>query len=73
MVLTAGERQGVADLLARMEPADLLALAQTVTSRLLVASTPAEAVDTIILHTDKVARHTVLLQLSFPGDRFAET
>jgi len=53
MVLTAGERQGVADLLARMEPADLLALAQTVTSRLLVASTPAEAVDTIILHTDK--------------------
>ena len=29
-------------------------LSQTVTSRLLVADTPAEAVENIILHTDKV-------------------
>ena len=60
----------MAELLARMDPVDLISLAQvktfqsifhynwllsqTVTSRLLVADTPAEAVENIILHTDKV-------------------
>jgi len=52
-MLTERERHGMAELLSRMEPTDLMSLTQTVTSRLLVADTPAEAVETIILHTDK--------------------
>jgi len=52
-MLTERERHGMAELLGRMDPADLVSLAQTVTSRLLVADTPAEAVENIILHTDK--------------------
>jgi len=52
-MLSASEKQGMAELLSRMEAHDLLSLAQTVTSRLLVAETPAEAAETIILHTDK--------------------
>ena len=78
-------RHGMAELLGRMEPADLMSLAQvapptgrnllespfesslnlanllvnllslqTVTSRLVVTDSPAEAVESIILHTDKV-------------------
>jgi hypothetical protein len=52
-MLTERERHGMAELLGRMDPADLISLAQTVTSRLLAADTPAEAVENIILHTDK--------------------
>jgi len=43
----------MAELLSRMDPSDLFSLAQTVTSRLVVDNTPAEAVESIILHTDK--------------------
>jgi hypothetical protein len=54
-MLTERERHGMAELLGRMEPAELLVLARTVTARLLAGpDTPAEAVETIILHTDKV-------------------
>lgn len=82
-MLTERERHGMAELLGRMDPADLISLAQvaqfvgqkflllpqisqTVTSRLLVADTPAEAVENIILHTDKVGSGYFSLKLDEP-------
>ena len=52
-MLSDREKHGMADLLSRMAKADLYSLAQTVTSRLLLPESPAEAVAAILQHTDK--------------------
>lgn len=52
-MLTEREKHGIAELLSRMGSLDLVSLAQTVTSRLLAPSTDSEAIEAIILHTDK--------------------
>lgn len=52
-MLTEREKHGIAEMLHRMEKRDLNSLAATVTSRLIVPETPAEAVEAIILHTDR--------------------
>jgi len=52
-MLSEQEKQGISELLGMMSMEDLQALAQTVTSRLLVPKNSADAIQTIILHTDK--------------------
>ncbi len=43
----------MAEMLSRMSSADLFSLAQTVTSRLLVPESTADAIAAIIQHTDR--------------------
>jgi len=52
-MLTEKEKHGIAEMLQRMETRDLDSLAATVTSRLIVPETSNEAVQAIILHTDR--------------------
>jgi len=52
-MLTEKEKHGIAEMLHRMEKRDLNSLAATVTSRLIVPETSGEAVEAIILHTDR--------------------
>lgn len=52
-MLTDGEKRGIGDLLDRMESRDLISLAQTVTSRLILPDSSSDAIQAIILHTDK--------------------
>jgi len=52
-MLTEREKHGIAEMLHRMEKRDLNSLAATVTSRLIVPETSSEAVEAIILHTDR--------------------
>jgi len=54
-MLTEREKHGIAELLHRLDSADLTSLAQTVTSRLIVPESTAEAVSAIVLHTDRAA------------------
>ena len=54
-MLSEREKHGIAELLHRLDPSDLQSLAQTVTSRLIVPESPSEAVQAIILHTDRPA------------------
>jgi len=52
-MLVETEKRGIGELLERMEPKDLYSLAQTVTNRLILPQSPTEAVQAVILHTDK--------------------
>lgn len=52
-MLTEKEKHGIAEMLQRMETRDLNSLAATVTSRLILPETSGEAVQAIILHTDR--------------------
>ena len=52
-MLSEREKHGVAELLTRLPKSDLYSLAQTVTSRLLLPESPADAVSHILMHTDK--------------------
>jgi len=54
-MLTEKEKHGISELLDRMTISDLQSLAQTVTSRLLVPENSMEAIQAIILHTDKAS------------------
>ena len=54
-MLTEREKHGMAELLQRLDSSDLTSLAQTVTSRLIVPESTAEAVAAIVLHTDRAA------------------
>lgn len=54
-MLSEREKHGVAELLTKMSLADLASLCQTVTSRLLVPENDTEAIQAIILHTDKAS------------------
>ncbi len=54
-MLTEREKHGIAELLHRLESSDLNSLAQTVTSRLIVPESPSDAVQAILLHTDRPA------------------
>ncbi len=54
-MLTEKEKHGISELLGRMSPKDLSSLAQTVTSRLIVPETTADAVSAILLHTERPA------------------
>jgi len=52
-MLTEKEKHGISELLDRMTLSDLQSLAQTVTSRLLMPENNMEAIQAILLHTDK--------------------
>jgi hypothetical protein len=52
-MLTEKEKHGISELLIRMNTKDLASLAQTVTSRLIIPETSGEAVNAILLHTDR--------------------
>ena len=52
-MLTEAEKHGISELLSRLSVTDLQSLAQTVTSKMLVPETSAEAISAIILHTDR--------------------
>ena len=54
-MLTEREKHGISELLLRMNSKDLASLAQTVTSRLIIPETSGEAVNAILLHTDRPA------------------
>jgi len=54
-MLSEKEKHGISELLSRMLVSDLQSLAQTVTSRLLVPENSMEAIQAIILHTDKAS------------------
>jgi len=54
-MLTEKEKHGISELLGTMAMVDLQSLAQTVTSRLLVPENSMEAIQAIILHTDKAS------------------
>ena len=51
-MLTQGEKRGMSELLHDMEPPDLISLAKTVTSRLVEANSPVQALENILLHAD---------------------
>ena len=52
-MLTEKEKHGISELLGRMTSRDLTSLAQTVTSRLIVPESAAEAISAILLNTEK--------------------
>ena len=54
-MLTEKEKHGISELLGTMTVVDLQSLAQTVTCRLLVPENSMEAIQAIILHTDKAS------------------
>eukprot|EP00092_Neocalanus_flemingeri_P013951 GFUD01015048.1.p1 GENE.GFUD01015048.1~~GFUD01015048.1.p1 ORF type:complete len:350 (+),score=114.99 GFUD01015048.1:122-1171(+) len=54
-MLSEKEKHGISELLDSMRVEDLQSLAQTVTSRLLVPENSFEAIQAIILHTDKAS------------------
>jgi hypothetical protein len=54
-MLTEKEKHGISELLDRMTLSDLQSLAQTVTSRLLMPENNMEAIQAILLHTDKAS------------------
>ena len=57
-MLTEREKHGISELLLRMNSKDLASLAQTVTTRLIIPETSGEAVNAILLHTDRPAGKT---------------
>jgi hypothetical protein len=54
-MLSEREKHGIAELLHRLDAADLTSLAQTVTSRLIVPESTPEAVSAIVLHTERAS------------------
>jgi len=52
-MLVETEKRGIGELLERMEPTDLYSVAHSVKNSIILPQSPTEAVQAVILHTDK--------------------